>query len=436
MLTSIGLSNFKSYDEATLSLADLTVLIGANASGKSNLVEALQLISWLAQGRRLADLPYALEKEELAVRGKNSELFLDKKIPLSFTCRFSNIEGELTLELYLSYRNDELVIQGESLSADWLDSNVPFLYKVVESADQEGDDIFVSYNNFKQGKNKPKITCTGRQAVFSQLQTPARFDNKYPQSQQEIPRNAKAVQDLLQRILFLDPVPGQMRGYSFPSEHRLRGDGSNLSAILFKLCKSEASKTEVLDFVKQLPEQDISEIAFMEGPRGEVMVRLIETFGAREEIRDAAVLSDGTLRVLAIAAALLSVDEGSLVVVEEIDNGVHPSRAGKLLERIKAIAERRSLRVLLTTHNPALLDALPDSAVPNVTFCYRDPNTGTSRLAKLENLDEYPSLIARGSLGALMTKRVIDKYVKEPIDEERRKKRNAEFIASLRRERS
>lgn len=435
MLTSIGLNNFKSYDDATLSLADLTVLIGANASGKSNLIEALQLISWIAQGRRLADLPYALDKEELAVRGKNSELFLDNKMPLSFTCRFTTPQGELALELSLSSRNDELVIQDESLSADWLDSNVPFLYKVVESADQDGDDILVSYNNFARGKN-PKIICTGRQAVFSQLQTPARFDPKHPLSQKEIPRNAKAVQDVLQRILFLDPVPGQMRDYSFPSDNRLRGDGRNLSAILFKLCKSEASNTEVLDFVKQLPEQDISKIAFIEGPRGEVMVQLTETFGALEETRDAAVLSDGTLRVLAIAAALLSVDEGSLVVIEEIDNGVHPSRAGKLLERIKALAERRSLRVLLTTHNPALLDALPDSAVPNVTFCYRDPTTGASRLAKLEDIDEYPSLIARGSLGSLMTKRVIDKYVKEPVDEKQRKKRNAEFMVSLRGDRS
>ena len=47
MLTSFTLERFKSYDKqgATLHLAPLTVLIGANASGKSNVVEALRLLS-------------------------------------------------------------------------------------------------------------------------------------------------------------------------------------------------------------------------------------------------------------------------------------------------------------------------------------------------------------------------------------------------------
>ncbi|QXE26094.1 ATPase-like protein [Richelia sinica FACHB-800] len=88
------------------------------------------------------------------------------------------------------------------------------------------------------------------------------------------------------------------------------------------------------------------------------MVRLAETFGNTRRYCEAALLSDGTLRVLAIAAAMLSATEGSLVVIEEIDNGVHPNRAKHLLASIRDIAERRKLRVLLSTHNPALMDAL------------------------------------------------------------------------------
>jgi predicted ATPase len=112
---------------------------------------------------------------------------------------------------------------------------------------------------------------------------------------------------------------------------------------------------------------------FLTGPRGKVMVQLQESFGATERYCEAALLSDGTLRVLAIAAAMLSATEGSLVVIEAIDNGVHPSRAEHLLTSIRAIAERRNLRVLLSTHNPALMDALPDAALGDVVFCYRDP---------------------------------------------------------------
>ena len=45
MLVEFGVQLFKSFREASLPLAELTVLIGANASGKSNLVEALQTLS-------------------------------------------------------------------------------------------------------------------------------------------------------------------------------------------------------------------------------------------------------------------------------------------------------------------------------------------------------------------------------------------------------
>ena len=74
------------------------------------------------------------------------------------------------------------------------------------------------------------------------------------------------------------------------------------------------------------------------------MVTLTETFGGKNADYDATLLSDGTLRVLATAAAILSAPEGSLVVIEEIDNGVHPSRAGRLLERLSRAARKRDLR--------------------------------------------------------------------------------------------
>jgi len=141
---------------------------------------------------------------------------------------------------------------------------------------------------------------------------------------------------------------------------------------------------------------------------------LTETFGAQTRDYDASLLSDGTLRVLSIAAAMLSAPEDSLVVIEEIDNGVHPSRARHLLKNIRDIAERRHLRVLLSTHNPALLDALPDSALPDVVFCYREPKDGSSRLLRLQDAPDYPELIAQGSLGALVTSGALERFVKRP----------------------
>jgi predicted ATPase len=83
--------------------------------------------------------------------------------------------------------------------------------------------------------------------------------------------------------------------------------------VLFNLwgCDEEAgtglyasNRTAILGFIQSLPEQDIAGLSFLEEPRGGKLVQLIETFGGRTDERDASLLSDGTLRVLAIAAIL------------------------------------------------------------------------------------------------------------------------------------
>ena len=58
MLTAFTLEDFRSYRQATLPLSALTVLIGANASGKSNAIEGLRLLSWLAQGQKLSSIQF------------------------------------------------------------------------------------------------------------------------------------------------------------------------------------------------------------------------------------------------------------------------------------------------------------------------------------------------------------------------------------------
>jgi predicted ATPase len=204
-----------------------------------------------------------------------------------------------------------------------------------------------------------------------------------------------------------------MRGYSYQDETVLRGDGSNLSSVLRHVCDVLGRKAEVLEFVRALPEQDIEGIEFLSTPRNEVMLSLVESFGGVKTPRDAAVLSDGTLRALAVAAAILSVPEGTLVVIEEIDNGVHPSRARLLMSLLTRHAAQRRIRVVLTTHNPALLDEVPDTALPDTVACFRDRATGESRLVRLADMDEFAALVAQGSLGWLAKSGVLERYLKD-----------------------
>lgn len=187
----------------------------------------------------------------------------------------------------------------------------------------------------------------------------------------------------------------------------------------------------MLDFIRSLPEQDITDIRFIITDRKDVMVKLIESFGNKEHQIDAPLLSDGTLRVLAIAATLLSVNPGTFVIIEEIDNGVHPSRADNLVKQIREIALERKLRVLITSHNPALLDAVPDSDIGNVLCCYRDPQAGDSRIVRLADLERFPELIVQGTLGQLMTKQVLDKFLKDKSTAEQRQQNALSWLEQL-----
>jgi hypothetical protein len=93
MLASFSLANFKSYESAILPLAPLTVLVGANAAGTSNLIEAMQLLAWLASGRRLVDLSAAMKSGEMAIRGSLADLPLDRRHPMALGCTAPLVVG-------------------------------------------------------------------------------------------------------------------------------------------------------------------------------------------------------------------------------------------------------------------------------------------------------------------------------------------------------
>lgn len=402
------------------------MLIGANAAGKSNAIEALRFLSWLAQGQKLTSIQYAVNNADRIIRGRVDDLSYQGESNFTIGCHLDLTEWN-QLDITLNVRDGELHISKERIIG--LTEKMP-LYDLDQPSQGIGTDVAVSYNNFKPGPNKPRVTCSDQMAIFVQLDTPARFDEKYVTSQKVIPETVRDYQRVLQNILFLDPVPAKMREYSFKSDKRLQEDGTNLSSVLFRLWHNQPDNQKtILNLIQSLPEQAIEGLDFIIGPRDEVMVRLVETFGNKPRYCEAALLSDGTLRVLAITAAMLSATEGSLVVIEEIDNGVHPNRAKHLLTCIRDIAERRHLRVLLSTHNPALMDALPDEALSDVVFCYRDPQAGDSRLIRLGDMYEYPRLISQGPLGQLVTAGVVDRFVKSPHTPEERKQQALAWLS-------
>jgi predicted ATPase len=425
MIESISATRFKSFREATLELAPLTLLIGANASGKSNFLEAVRLLTWLARGRRLDEILSAVQEEDQQVRGTVEKLPHPGGDTFQLGCRVDHGDSWNELKVTLRVTDEGLRIIGEEVTSPR--QKVP-LYQVTAPADPFTHEIQVQYNNFARGGTKPRVACSDQQAVFTQLDTPARFST--PKAQRTIPTVVGRYRELLTNVLFLDPSPRRMRQYSFISDRRLRADGSNLSSVLYALDRA-GQRDAILAFIRALPEQDIRGLSFLNTPRNEVMLQLEESFGGGHRSWEAPLLSDGTLRVLAVAAAMLSAPVGSLVVVEEVDNGVHPSRAGLLLENILSWARRRELHVLLTAHNPALLDSLPEESVPNVVFCYREPATGDSALVRLQDLEAYPQLVAQGGIGQLMTRGILERVVKDPRTREQKQEQARQWIERL-----
>ena len=426
MLNAIKIECFKSYQSQMLHLSPLTLMIGANASGKSNALEAFRFLCWLSQGQKLSVLKHTIDDSEQILRGQVGDLAYIGESSFVLGAHTDFTEWD-RFEVKVALRDGELHICQEKIFSS--KGGVP-LYQVVEASVGYSNDLRVAYNNFAKGGKKPQISCTDQIAVMNQLASSAMFERGHKKAQQVIPEVTNQLQHLLENTLFLDPVPSLMRGDSHP-EKRLRGDCANLSGVLYTLWQQAPLQTKIIDFIRSLPEQDVKGIEFFENRRGQVALELVESFGGTERKWSVELLSDGTLRVLAIVAALLSAPEEATVVIEEVDNGVHPSRARQLLETMRELAESRKVRLLMSTHNPALMDALPDSALGDVVFCYRDPERGDSQLVRLSDLNDYPGLVSQGPLGELVSNGIVDRFVKSPKTLEQKKQNALDWLEKM-----
>ena len=84
-----------------------------------------------------------------------------------------------------------------------------------------------------------------------------------------------------------------------------------------------------------------------------------------------------------------------------------------LVEMLRNLGKDRRIDVIVTTHNPALLDAAGARMVPFITVVHRDRSNGASLLMQLEDLKQLPKLMASGSLGQLSARGRIEAALKQ-----------------------
>ncbi|MDM3854641.1 MAG: AAA family ATPase [Aphanizomenon gracile PMC649.10] len=405
MLKKLILENWKSFRYAELPLDPLTVLIGTNASGKSNVVEALEFLQRIANGENI-ETALAGDKTLSSIRG-GVELAARKG------------ENEFTLKVLVGAEDDADYLY--NLQIQTLPS-FKLCEEYLEIIDMNNNDILKIklmdfYYQAKSGLHFKgtrvwRLSKTRRNdKKILEQPTDVEEDNQKYLKLPKIATNFTI--DNLSNLLVLNPIPSKMRDYSRLSEN-IESDGSNIAGVLAGLPDDKKTEIEntLSEYLKDLPEGDIKKV--WAEPVGrlktDAMLYCQEEWkpGEITEI-DARSMSDGTLRFLAILTALLTRPEGSQIVIEEIDNGLHPSHAALLVKILKEIGTKRNIDILLTTHNPALLDAFGPEIVPFVVVAHRDSETGESKLTLLEDIDNFSKLFASYSLGQMTTKGAIER---------------------------
>jgi len=197
------------------------------------------------------------------------------------------------------------------------------------------------------------------------------------------------VRSSLREIVFLDIQPARMRDYKPENGGHLGVSGENISPALLALSQQEGRLQDVVDWLSEFCAPEIEGIDFDRTQLREVMMFLVERGGRRVSARS---VSDGTLRFLGHVVALLTCAPGTLVVLEEPDAGLHPSRIHLLAELIERIAKSRGIRVLATTHSPTLLAHLSDEALGNVVAFGRQPEAGLTVCSRLKDLPHFDDL--------------------------------------------
>ncbi len=413
------ITGFKGFKDVNINLfRPFTLLIGPNGSGKTNVIEAIELLSFIARGQPLYEIADVGRTETgLQIRGglqACGHMGVDV-FALGFTfTRSDGASKPVIYSLHICSKPHPQIIK-EELQVDKR-TIYETLFKNPWTASR---DLVVKYDNFARGGRKPRTVASSERSVLSQYREIAQKNRNI----KECSLWVQIIMRYLQASFVFDPNPKLMHGYERVGNNVLSKDGANLSAVLYSLFTGDenqkAALERLLSQISQLPDEPYEEFSFTTTDLGDVIFGLREKTGYTVDARS---LSDGTLRTLAILTALETAQEGSHVIVEEFDNGLHPSRVGFLTSAIAEATERRNLRVLVTTHNPATMNNLTPEQMKGVVLCTWSEEKQAADLVELDSLPRSDELLERGQLGDLVSRRVIEQYLAPEFEEQHRQK--------------
>ena len=381
MLKELQLTNFKSFagDAAPIPFAPVTLLVGANASGKSNVFDAIRFLQGIGMGLSIAQiltgkweggqpvfLPLRGGAEEVCWAGEDA-----------FAIRASlELDGGNT-----ESRTSEKKTEGKAVSRSF-QHKITCLAKSPSSIKSESLDIGAQGGS-KIDRDSFDVEFTNSRSFLSELveKVEVKAGERF---------RAGLVLVHYSNARFLDIQPSLMKNYVPLAVDELGARGENLSAMVYKICQQEEQKRQYLDWLAALCAPEVTDIEFVKTAVDDVLVQLVEGNGQKRPI-SARSLSDGTLRFMGYLAAMFSAPEGSLFLMEEIENGLHPTRLHLLLELLEQFAESRNLQIIATTHSSQALLSLSEETLKSAVLFARPEGTAgtiTRRLGDLSNFEE------------------------------------------------
>ena len=258
----------------------------------------------------------------------------------------------------------------------------------------------------------PALTQFAR-PFFSVLPTKDRREKEILEQFEDIQPKFIAI---LGRMRFLEPAPKVMSQPSTPGQEILGDRGEHLASVLQAICAKPQRKAGLLSWLRSLTPMDVVDLEFASDLTGKVLLMLVEKDGQRTSAHSA---SGGTLRFLAMLAALLGPQSEQLFFFEELENGIHPARLHLLLELIEKQVVRSQTQVIATTHSPQLLRLVNSETLKYTSLIYRLPGAPG---AKIKQLSTFPpegyQIIKDGDIAELYDSGWFENIVYFMADEE------------------